>query len=107
MFSILTLVSYTYKFTICLSSLINNISDSVIYVKRPGGPKLETGPMMGDLAGIHSNISKLCTCNLISTISDEIGEKYGVNTKITEFGAAGPKSYVLMLADRETGKNKL
>ena len=63
--------------------------------------------MMGDLAGIHSNISKLCTCNLISTISDEIGEKYGVNTKITEFGAAGPKSYVLMLADRETGKNKL
>lgn len=57
----------------------------IIYVEKPGETRLSTGDLMGDF-------------------KDEIEEKYGKRAEITGYASTGPKSYCLIISDKETGE---
>jgi len=78
-------------------------TDSIIYIQQQDGPVLETGPLLGQLSGKYIDVFSNRYSGDNDVVSDEILQKYGPQACISAFNAAGPKTYMLTITDRETG----
>jgi hypothetical protein len=60
----------------CITHVVSSVSDSIVYIHRPGQPDLPTGKFLGDLTN-----------------------ELKPNQFITEFVSTGPKSYAYLTND--------